>query len=132
MDWLLKTVQPRKISRSDIFSIVLEKLSPQEHVKLATFVDAVTHQAFQSSDQSQDQSVILAVVCNVDDEFEQGALLLVSCASQPATILAVLPIVSGIDISISEASSSTTAVDHLSLLGDESKQDAPKASDDLE
>ena len=57
------------------------------------------------------------------------SLLLVSCATQPTAILAVLPIVSAMDISISEIHSSRDETDHLTRLGDEVTQEAPKGSD---
>jgi len=126
MDWLLKTVQPTKINQTDIYSVVLEKVSPQEHVKLVTFVDAVTHRAVSSTNSVEPKSMILAIICNVESEFEQASLLLVSCATQPTAILAVLPIVSAMDISISEIHSSRDETDHLTRLGDEVTQEAPK------
>ncbi|KNZ57212.1 hypothetical protein VP01_220g1 [Puccinia sorghi] len=134
MDWLLKTVQPTKINQTDIYSVVLEKVSPQEHVKLVTFVDAVTHRAVSSTNLVETKSMILAIICNVESEFEQASslnstalsLLLVSCASQPTTILAVLPIVSAMDISISEVHSSRDEPDHLTRLGDEITQEPTK------
>ncbi|EHS63542.1 uncharacterized protein PGTG_21648 [Puccinia graminis f. sp. tritici CRL 75-36-700-3] len=54
------------------------------------------------------------------------SLLLVSCASQPTAILAVLPIVSAMDISISEVTPSNKEPDHLTRLADDITQDAPK------
>ncbi|KAH9455354.1 hypothetical protein Pst134EA_022824 [Puccinia striiformis f. sp. tritici] len=126
MDWLLKTVQPAKVNQTDIFSIVLEKVSPQEHVKLVTFVDAVTHQAVSSTSSAENRSMILAIICNVESEFEQASLLLVSCATQPTVLLAVLPIVSTMDISISEVTVSNPEPDQLSRFGDDVNQEAPK------
>ncbi|WAR61644.1 hypothetical protein PtB15_12B334 [Puccinia triticina] len=123
MDWLLKTVQPTKINQTDIYSVVLEKVSPQEHVKLVTFVEVVTHQTAPPAKSAQSKSVILAIICNVESEFEQSSLLLVSCASQPSVILAVLPIVSAMDISISEV---TASVQEPTRLADDITQDAPK------
>ncbi|PLW23058.1 hypothetical protein PCANC_08611 [Puccinia coronata f. sp. avenae] len=127
MDWLLKTVQPTKINQTDIYSVVLEKISPQEHVKLVTFVDAVTHRAVSSTNGAETKSMLLAIICNVESEFEQASLLLVSCAGQPTAILAVLPIVSAMDISISEVNTPNKEPDHLARLGDDITQDpAPK------
>jgi len=97
-----------------------------EHVKLVTFVDAVTHRAVSSTNSVEPKSMILAIICNVESEFEQASLLLVSCATQPTAILAVLPIVSAMDISISEIHSSRDETDHLTRLGDEVTQEAPK------
>ncbi|POW15381.1 hypothetical protein PSTT_02322, partial [Puccinia striiformis] len=122
MDWLLKTVQPAKVNQTDIFSIVLEKVSPQEHVKLVTFVDAVTHQAVSSTSSAENRSMILAIICNVESEFEQASFMRYSAT----VLLAVLPIVSTMDISISEVTVSNPEPDQLSRFGDDVNQEAPK------
>jgi hypothetical protein len=121
-----------------------------EHVKLVTFVDAVTHRAVSSTNGAETKSMLLAIICNVESEFEQASsvslnlstilslvsnsshlwlfrLLLVSCAGQPTAILAVLPIVSAMDISISEVNTPNKEPDHLARLGNDTTQDpAPK------
>ncbi|MBW0471563.1 hypothetical protein O181_011278 [Austropuccinia psidii MF-1] len=123
MDWLLRTVQPLKPTQADIYSTVLEKILPQEHVKLATFVEAVTHNNISSSN-AQRHSFILAIICNVDFEFEQAAILLLSTANQQTSVLAVLPIVSGLNISISETSRSDLQPAHPTPFEDNLTVDA--------
>ncbi|KAH9809412.1 Endonuclease/exonuclease/phosphatase [Melampsora americana] len=97
MDWLLKTVQPSSASSqpshqstSDVYSTVLQAISPHEHLKLATLVTA-----------PGPAPAILAIVSNVDSDHEQACILLLS-TSPPASLLAAIPVLTSFQVNLTE------------------------------
>lgn len=104
MDWLLKTVQPASSSSSqpfqstsDVYSTVLQAISPHEHLKLATLVTA-----------PGPAPAILAIVSNVDSDHEQACILLLS-PSPPASLLAAVPVLASFQVNLSERPPPTPA-----------------------